>query len=60
MGRPTGIPTPALDTVLALVAQRAKIAGLYEGIVRPAKQKSSFLHDRAALTCFAPVDIYGG
>jgi 2-dehydropantoate 2-reductase len=29
MGRLTGIPTPALDTVLALVAQRAKIAGLY-------------------------------
>jgi 2-dehydropantoate 2-reductase len=29
MGRMTGIPTPALDTVLALVAQRAKIAGLY-------------------------------
>jgi 2-dehydropantoate 2-reductase len=26
----TDIPTPALDTVLALVAQRAKIAGLYE------------------------------
>jgi 2-dehydropantoate 2-reductase len=30
MGRLTDIPTPALDTVLALVAQRAKIAGLYE------------------------------
>jgi 2-dehydropantoate 2-reductase len=30
MGRMTGIPTPALDSVLALVAQRAKIAGLYE------------------------------
>jgi 2-dehydropantoate 2-reductase len=30
MGRMTGIPTPALDGVLALVAQRAKIAGLYE------------------------------
>jgi 2-dehydropantoate 2-reductase len=29
MGRLTQIPTPALDTVLALVAQRAKIAGLY-------------------------------
>lgn len=29
MGRLTEIPTPALDTVLALVAQRAKIAGLY-------------------------------
>jgi 2-dehydropantoate 2-reductase len=33
MGRMTGIPTPALDTVLALVAQRAKIAGLYNGII---------------------------
>jgi 2-dehydropantoate 2-reductase len=31
----TRIPTPALDTVLALVAQRAKIAGLY-GDDRPA------------------------
>jgi 2-dehydropantoate 2-reductase len=30
MGRLTGIPTPALDAVLALVAQRAKLAGLYE------------------------------
>jgi 2-dehydropantoate 2-reductase len=30
MGRLTEIPTPALDAVLALVAQRAKIAGLYE------------------------------
>jgi 2-dehydropantoate 2-reductase len=38
MGRLTQIPTPALDAVLALVAQRAKIAGLYEGNVRPAKE----------------------
>jgi 2-dehydropantoate 2-reductase len=30
MGRMTGIPTPALDSVLALVTQRAKTAGLYE------------------------------
>jgi 2-dehydropantoate 2-reductase len=30
MGQLTGIPTPALDAVLALVAQRAKLAGLYE------------------------------
>jgi 2-dehydropantoate 2-reductase len=30
MGRMTGIPTPALDSVLALVTQRARIAGLYE------------------------------
>jgi 2-dehydropantoate 2-reductase len=29
MGRLAQVPTPALDTVLALVAQRAKIAGLY-------------------------------
>jgi 2-dehydropantoate 2-reductase len=39
MGRLIRIPTPTLDTVLALVAQRAKIAGLYEGIVRPAEAK---------------------
>src|SRR5207237_750662 len=32
MGRLTGIPTPALDAVLALVAQRARTAGLY-GVV---------------------------
>ena len=29
MGRLTSIPTPAIDGVLALVVQRAKIAGLY-------------------------------
>jgi 2-dehydropantoate 2-reductase len=34
MGRLTGIATPALDAVLALVAQRGKIAGLYEAGVR--------------------------
>jgi len=34
MGRLTGIATPALDAVLALVAQRGKIAGLYEANVR--------------------------
>jgi 2-dehydropantoate 2-reductase len=39
MGRLTGISTPALDTVLALVAQRAKIAGLY-GAAGPAGAKS--------------------
>ena len=39
MGRLTGIPTPALDTVLALVAQRAKIAGLYSD-PRPVAVKS--------------------
>ena len=35
----TQIPTPALDEVLAPVAQRAKIAGLY-GIDPPVKAKS--------------------
>jgi 2-dehydropantoate 2-reductase len=34
MGRLTGIPTPALDAVLALAIQRAKIAGLYEDNIR--------------------------
>jgi 2-dehydropantoate 2-reductase len=36
MGRLTRIPTPALDAVLALVAQRAGVAGLYQDNVRPA------------------------
>jgi len=40
MGRLTGIATPALDAVLALVAQRAKIAGLYDGAVQPAAAKT--------------------
>ena len=31
MGRMTGIATPALDAVLALVSQRATVAGLYNG-----------------------------
>jgi 2-dehydropantoate 2-reductase len=39
MGRLTQIPTPALDAVLALVAQRAKIAGLYSD-PRPVETKS--------------------
>jgi 2-dehydropantoate 2-reductase len=39
MGRLTGIPTPALDAVLALVAQRGKIAGLYEASVRAPSAK---------------------
>jgi 2-dehydropantoate 2-reductase len=39
MGRLTQIPTPALDTVLALVAQRARCAGLY-GDERPAAARS--------------------
>lgn len=42
MGRLTGITTPALDTVLALVAQRANIAGLY-GEGRPIEAKSLIL-----------------
>ena len=48
MGRLTKIPTPALDAVLALVAQRAKIAGLYDGTVRPAETKAPPLHDGVA------------
>jgi len=40
MGRLTGIPTPALDAVLALVAQRAGVAGLYPGSARPADIKA--------------------
>ncbi|BAQ69069.1 2-dehydropantoate 2-reductase [Rhodovulum sulfidophilum] len=31
LGRITGTPTPAIDTVLALVALRARVAGLYDG-----------------------------
>jgi 2-dehydropantoate 2-reductase len=30
MGRLTEVPTPAIDTVLALVQQRARVAGLYQ------------------------------
>src|SRR5215475_8216737 len=40
MGRLTKIPTPALDAVLALVAQRASIAGLYEASARAAEAKA--------------------
>jgi 2-dehydropantoate 2-reductase len=40
MGRLTGIPTPVLDAVLALVAQRAGVAGLYQENVRPADIKA--------------------
>jgi len=35
MGRLTKIPTPALDSVLAMVTQRARIAGLYDGVAAP-------------------------
>jgi 2-dehydropantoate 2-reductase len=41
MGRLTGIATPNLDMVLALIAQRGKIAGLYDGVVRPAEAKAA-------------------
>lgn len=42
MGRMTGVPTPALDAVLALLVQRARIAGLYEesAAFRPAEEKA--------------------
>jgi 2-dehydropantoate 2-reductase len=39
MGRLTQTPTPALDTVLALVVQRAQIAGLH-GVIPPAPMNS--------------------
>ncbi|MBR0788266.1 2-dehydropantoate 2-reductase [Bradyrhizobium manausense] len=35
MGRLTKIPTPALDSVLAMVTQRARVAGLYDGVSAP-------------------------
>jgi 2-dehydropantoate 2-reductase len=41
MGRLTGIPTPALDAVLALIAQRAAIAGLYDAGLRPPEAKTA-------------------
>lgn len=40
MGRMTGVPTPALDAVLALVAKRARVAGLYDGSTATAAAKS--------------------
>ena len=40
MGRMTGIATPALDAVLALVAQRTRVAGLYDGTAGVAEAKS--------------------
>jgi 2-dehydropantoate 2-reductase len=40
MGRLTHIPTPSIGAVLALVAQRARIAGLYGGMPeRPVEVK---------------------
>jgi 2-dehydropantoate 2-reductase len=35
MGRLTKIATPALDSVLAMVTQRARVAGLYDGVSAP-------------------------
>lgn len=40
MGRLTGIPTPALDSVLAMVTQRARIAGLYDGVSSPSDPRA--------------------
>ncbi|WP_369725024.1 2-dehydropantoate 2-reductase [Bradyrhizobium sp. LLZ17] len=40
MGRLTKIPTPALDSVLAMVTQRARIAGLYDGVAAPADSRA--------------------
>ena len=48
MGRLTKIPTPALDAVLALVAQRAEIAGLYDGGPPRGNSKPPPLHERVA------------
>ncbi|MEO1729074.1 MAG: oxidoreductase, partial [Bacteroidota bacterium] len=31
LGRVTGVATPAIDTVLALVTLRARVSGLYSG-----------------------------
>jgi 2-dehydropantoate 2-reductase len=40
MGRLTGVATPALDSVLAMVTQRARIAGLYDGISTPSDPRA--------------------
>src|SRR3954447_2392616 len=40
MGRLTGVATPALDSVLAMVTQRARIAGLYDGIPTPSDPRA--------------------
>lgn len=37
MGRLVGVDTPTIDTVLALVQQRARVAGLYDQARRPAR-----------------------
>lgn len=40
MGRLTKIPTPALDSVLAMVTQRARVAGLYDGVSAPSDPRA--------------------
>lgn len=40
MGRLTSIPTPALDSVLAMVTQRARVAGLYDGVSAPSDPRA--------------------
>lgn len=40
MGRLTKVPTPALDSVLAMVTQRARIAGLYDGASAPSDPRA--------------------
>jgi hypothetical protein len=30
MGKKAGVPTPVIDTVFALAAQRAELAGIYK------------------------------
>lgn len=40
MGRLTKIPTPALDSVLAMVTQRARVAGLYDGVSSPSDPRA--------------------
>ena len=54
MGRLTSIPTPALDAVLALIAQRAASPGSMTQPSAPRKQKPPLLHDGDALTTRRP------
>ena len=50
IGRLTQTPAPSIDAVLALVAQRGKIAGLYDGVpAQPIEERVRFLHNRVAL-----------
>jgi hypothetical protein len=50
---------PALDTVLALVVQRANIAGLYDN-ASPSQQKPLLLHDCVAVTSLLPGRLLPG